>query len=144
MSRKVAPSVADCFQKSAAFDHRKGAPSGMKTIANASIAILLSLLLVTPLGLPVRFSYGAQAPTTTSPWTQEKVTPKEVQDREKASDLPVAWCTKQKKNGDNETSATYADGTEVKHIPGKSWVIIIPGPKGKTKITYDEVNRTKT
>jgi hypothetical protein len=114
----------------------------MKKFLHSTIATLISLLLIGPPSLLVRFAHGAEPPAT-SPWTQEKVQPKEVQDKEKAGDLPVAWCTKQKKNGDKETSATYADGTEIKHIPGKTWVITIPGPNGKTKITYDETNKTK-
>ena len=114
----------------------------MIKFSRAILAATLSLVLaISPL-FSVNLLSAAE-PAATSPWTQEKIKPKEVQDKEKANNLPVAWCTKTKKNGDNETSATYADGTEVKHIPGKSWVIIIPGPKGKTKITYDETNRTK-
>jgi hypothetical protein len=114
----------------------------MIKLSRSILAPTLSLLLaISPL-FDVR-SLSAAEPAQQSPWTQEKVKPKEVQDKEKSNDSPVAWCTKTKKNGDNETSATYADGTEVKHIPGKSWVIIIPGPNGKTKITYDETNRTK-
>src|SRR5215470_15859304 len=115
----------------------------MKKLIHSSIAFFIALLLIIPPALRVPFTYGAEPPAPSSPWTQEKVKPKEVEDKEKKNDQPLAWCTKTKKNGDNETSATYADGTEVRHVPGKSWVIIIPGAKGKTKITYDEANKTR-
>jgi len=115
----------------------------MKKFIHSSIVTFISLLLIISPVLRVQSARGAEPPEATSPWTQEKVKPKEVEDKEKKNDQPLAWCTKTKKNGDNETSASYADGTEVRHIPGKSWVIIIPGPKGKTKITYDEANKTR-
>ena len=115
----------------------------IKKFIHSSIVTALSFLLIISPALRIQFAYGAEPPAASSPWTQEKVKPKEVDDKEKKNDQPLAWCTKAKKNGDQETSATYADGTEVRHIPGKSWVVLIPGPKGKTKITYDEANKTR-
>jgi len=115
----------------------------MKKFIHSSIATFISFLLIISPALRIQFADAAEPAAPSSPWTQEKVKPKEVEDKEKKNDQPLAWCTKAKKNGDQETSATYADGTEVRHIPGKSWVIIIPGPKGKTKITYDEANKTR-
>lgn len=86
-------------------------------------------------------------PAVPVPWTQEKVKPPEVEDKEKNKDDPVATCQKV----DNKTQEVYhdviyKDGTKVQfYTQSKKWVIEIPdGKGGKTKITYDPAKKTKT
>jgi hypothetical protein len=80
------------------------------------------------------------------------VKPSEVTDREKGQDpYPVVICPKKRQDGTTEYVAIYADGFEVRYIPGVSWVIKNPqDPTDATKtlygakIIYDYAKRTRT
>jgi hypothetical protein len=129
----------------------------MKVVSpRRTVLFLAALLIFHPLLTRVPARAGEASPSFTAPWTQERVTPPEVQDKDKKNEKPVAWCTKQKRkkgvqvadaNGApvSETDVTYADGTQVHYEYSRNgpvkWVVTLPGGK---KITYDPTKQTKT
>jgi hypothetical protein len=121
-----------------------------------TVLFLAALLIFHPLLTRVPARAGEQSPPFNAPWTQEKVTPPEVEDKDKKNEKPVAWCTKGKwkkgarvvdAGGDpvSETDVTYGDGTKVHYEYSKNgpvkWVVTLPGGK---KITYDPTTQKKT
>jgi hypothetical protein len=129
----------------------------MKSRPRFTALFLAGLLIFSPGVAPVSLHAAEESPTFTPPWTQEKIIPKEVKDKEK--EKPAAWCKKFRKNDTvEETTVTYADGTVIRYtvtaagpitqpdpvITSTEWTITKPGPKGKTKITYNTKDKTRT
>ena len=125
----------------------------MSLLRQAVVARLVLLFFgVNILSQPlfIRATYAAEpAAPFNPPWTQERVKPPETENQE-----PLAWCenTRERKRPDgtvesyNDFRVTYTNGTEVRYEYGQSrkrWVVIVPGPQGRTRTTYDLTDEKK-
>ena len=124
--------------------------SRFRRLALARLAVLF--FIVNLLSQPI-FIHPAQGAEQTAPfkppWTEERVKPPETENQE-----PLAWCdnTRERKRPDgtvesyNDFRVTYANGTEVRYEYGKMrkrWIVIVRGPQGRTRTTYDLTDEKK-
>jgi hypothetical protein len=102
-------------------------------------AVALVLLLTHSLWADDPTGGGGAPPL---PWAGETFKPPEVTDREKSTDpYPFVICPKKRQDGTIEYQAIYADGFEVKYVPGVSFVVRTPTDYGPIKIFYDLAKR---
>jgi len=132
----------------------------MKNLRKVFVVYIILPLFLLNLFPPIRASAAEASPEFKPDWAQERVKPKEVE--EKKNEKPVGWCSKGKVDrAGNEmvddqgrpvkvNDVTYPDGTRIKYeyaqekgreIKGIKWEITEPGGR---KITYDVQNKTRT
>jgi hypothetical protein len=132
----------------------------MKNLRKTFVVYIILPFFLLNLFPPIRASAAEASPAFKPDWAQERVKPKEVE--EKKNEKPRAWCSNGKvdKAGkqivDDQGSPVtvsdvmYPDGTRIKYeytkergngIKGIKWEITQPGGK---KITYDVKNKTRT
>jgi hypothetical protein len=102
-------------------------------------AVVLVLLMIQSPWADDQSGDGGPPPL---PWAGEKFKPPEVTDREKSTD-PYPWviCSKQRQDGTIEYQAIYADGFEVKYVPGVSFIVRTPTDYGPKRVLYDLAKR---
>lgn len=131
----------------------------MKNLRKAFVVYIILPLFLLNLFPPIRASAAEASPEFKPDWAQERVKPKEVE--EKKNQKLNGWCSKEKvdkktnqviKEGDSPVlinDVQYPDGTRVRYEyikennkpKGIKWVIEQPGGRA---ITYDVNNKTRT
>ncbi len=127
----------------------------MKTLCQVVLGVLFpSLLFLHAIGTcPAQAA--EESPEFKPTWAGEKSKPPELENKEKKNEKPFAWRiqvigTTPEGYPILETEANYTDGTSVRYqfdpvqMQHRKFIITIPGPRGKTKITYDVQQKTRT